>query len=83
MGKSRRPSIAAELIGLGGKHSINPQILKAREAERDARVAADTRTEAERLLGDPAVGRSALANREPALPRWLYRETKRLPKGWR
>jgi hypothetical protein len=83
MGKSRRPSIAAELIGLGGKHSINPEILKAREAERARREAADTRTEAERWLGDPPADRSALANRGAALPRWLYRETKKLPKAWR
>ena len=34
---------------------------KARLAERDEREAADTRTEVQRWLNDPAPGRSALA----------------------
>jgi hypothetical protein len=33
--------------------------------ERDRRAAADNRTEAEKWLGDPAPGRSALAQRKP------------------
>jgi hypothetical protein len=36
---------------------------RARLAERDIRLAADHRTEAERLLGDPEPNRSALAQR--------------------
>src|SRR5215475_4221194 len=37
--------------------------VKERLAERDQRIAADTRTEAERWLGDPPPYRSALAQR--------------------
>ena len=37
--------------------------VRARLAERDQRRVADTRTEAERWLGDPPPDRSALAQR--------------------
>jgi hypothetical protein len=40
--------------------------LAARLAERDARIDADTRTEAERWLNDPPRWRSALASRKTA-----------------
>ena len=40
---------------------IDPEDVRQRLAERDAREAADTRTEAQRWLGDPPADRSALA----------------------
>ena len=46
-------SLASELIGLHGRPPINRDVLASRYAERDARQAADTRTEAEKILGDP------------------------------
>lgn len=42
---------------------MDPAELESRFAERDARMAADTRTEAERWLNDPPPSRSALAQR--------------------
>jgi hypothetical protein len=42
---------------------VAPADLKVRLAERDQREAADTRTEAQRWLGDPPRERSALAQR--------------------
>ena len=38
MGKPRKLSAAAELIGLGGHRPVDPDVLKARIAERDARI---------------------------------------------
>jgi hypothetical protein len=66
MGNPRKTSVAAELIGLGGHHPIDPVVLGSRLQERDERQAADTRTEAQRWLGDPPADRSALANRMKA-----------------
>ena len=43
--------------------------IEKRLTERDRRLAADTRTEAERWLGDPPPGRSALARYGTAEPR--------------
>ena len=63
MGKRKQLSMASLLIGLGGRHAIDPDVLKGRLAERDQRAATDTRTEAQRWLGDPPADRSALANR--------------------
>jgi hypothetical protein len=40
---------------------MNAADLKTRLAERDQRMAADTRTDAQRWLGDPPPRRSALA----------------------
>jgi hypothetical protein len=57
--KPRRPSAAA-MISLGGHHRIDPAILRSRVQERDQREASDTRTEAQRWLGDPPPSRSAL-----------------------
>ena len=45
---------------------MDPAELKSRFAERDRRLAADTRTEAEKWLGDPPASRSALAQRDAA-----------------
>jgi hypothetical protein len=42
---------------------VDPAEAEKRLAEREAREAADTRTEAERWLGDPPPSRSALAAR--------------------
>jgi hypothetical protein len=65
MGKPKQQSLASQLIGLGGRHPIDRNVLQDRLAERDQREAADTRTEAERFFGDPPTSRSALANRLP------------------
>ena len=43
---------AAAYIGLA-HHRIDPEILRSRMQERDARAASDTRTPAQRWLGDP------------------------------
>ena len=43
---------------------ISPDDVVTRLRERDARLAADVRTEAERWLGDPPPERSALAQRK-------------------
>jgi hypothetical protein len=40
---SSRP---AEMIGLGGHHRIDPDILRRRVQEREQRESSDTRTEA-------------------------------------
>jgi len=49
MTKPRQRESAAAYIGLT---YIKPEVLRARLQERDQRQAADTRTEAEKLLGD-------------------------------
>ena len=54
----QRKLTAAVLLGLAGR--IDDETARQRFAERDAREAADTRTPAQRLLGDPPPGRSAL-----------------------
>jgi hypothetical protein len=43
------------------KWRVRPEDYQARMAERDARLAADTRTEVQKYLGDPPPARSALA----------------------
>jgi hypothetical protein len=50
---------AAPFIGIG--RPVPAADLKIRLEERDRRLAADTRTEAEKWLGDPPVDRSVLA----------------------
>jgi hypothetical protein len=54
------------MIGLGGRHRIDPDTLRSRVQERERREASDTRTEAQRWLGDPPLSRSAL--RKKLLP---------------
>jgi len=58
----RNRSTAAQLVDCS-KHHVPPEDYLARIAERDARAAADNRTEAQRWLGDPPPERSALAQR--------------------
>src|SRR4029453_13261799 len=45
---------------------VTPQDVARRFAERDQRIAPDTRTEAQKYLGDPPPDRSALAQRTRA-----------------
>ena len=56
------------MLNLGGQHRIAPDILRSRYAEREQREASDTRTEAQRWLGDPSPMRitPAPAARRPA-----------------
>ena len=62
MGKPpRKPSAAAAMLGLGGHHRIDPDVLRSRVQERERREASDDRTEVQRWLGDPPRSRSALA----------------------
>jgi hypothetical protein len=56
-------SAAAYVKGDGAR--VSPDDYRARSQERAAREAADNRTEAQRWLGDPAPGRSALAQVRP------------------
>ena len=49
---------------VGGERRVSVTERMARIAERDERLAADTRTDAQRWLGDPPANRSALARRE-------------------
>jgi hypothetical protein len=44
---------------------VSPDDVRILIIERDRLAAADTRSAAERWLGDPAPGRSALAQRKP------------------
>ena len=60
MGK--RKLTAAKFINVHRR--VSPHDVKFRLIERDARQRADTRTEAEKWLGDPLTGRSALAQRK-------------------
>ena len=47
-------------------HGVSPDDIKARMLEAAARAAQDTRTDAQRWLGDPPPERSALASRQAA-----------------
>ena len=68
MGKTPRNSSAASvMIGLGGR--IDPDILRTRLQEREQRAASDTRTDAQRWLGDPPPSQSALAQNNGAKPK--------------
>jgi hypothetical protein len=58
---THRPSAAAMNIGLSGHRPVNPQVLRDRLREREAREQADNRSPAEVWLGDPPPWRSALA----------------------
>jgi hypothetical protein len=59
--ESRKPRKqgASAFLGLGGHRPIDPEILRTRLQERDRREAGDTRTEAQKWLGDPPPDRSA------------------------
>jgi hypothetical protein len=82
MKKPRKRSLVSELLGFTGRHIPDPDVLKARLQERDQRLAADTRTELQKWLGDPPPDRSALARSGAAMPRWIYHQTRRRQKGW-
>jgi hypothetical protein len=47
---------------------VSPDDVKARIIEAQARARADTRTDAQRWLGDPSPDRSALAQRQTVAP---------------
>src|SRR5262245_14051933 len=69
----RERSIAAKLID-ANRWRVHLQEAQQRLQERDQRIAADTRTEVQKFLGDPPASRSALAQgrpvtRGPATPR--------------
>ena len=59
----RKPSNVSAILALGGVHRPDTNILKARFAERDARIAADNRSPVEIFLGDPPRDQSALTRR--------------------
>jgi hypothetical protein len=65
----RHKLTASDFIGLGGAHNIADG--KQRLRERDARMARDTRTEVQKMLGEPEPSRSALAQigLRPATPK--------------
>ena len=48
---------------VGGERRVSVTERMARIAERDERLAADTRTETQRLLGDPPSAQSVLGRR--------------------
>jgi hypothetical protein len=56
----RERSSAAKLID-ANRWRVHPQEAQKRLQERDERLAADTRSEVEKFLGDPPRDRSALA----------------------
>jgi len=56
---ARRRNVVSDILALH-KSRVPPGVLQQRIAERDARVRADMRTEAQRWLGDPDPQRSAL-----------------------
>jgi hypothetical protein len=60
-----RPSAAAILRQGGGTNWVPAEDARARLVERDAREAVDTRSPAEKLMGDPPAHRSALAKSSP------------------
>jgi hypothetical protein len=54
------------LLQIEPRANVSPDDIRVRLMERDRQEAADTRTEAQRWLGDPPPGRSALAQRNRA-----------------
>jgi hypothetical protein len=62
----RERSIATQLID-ANRWRVHPQEAQQRLQERDQRIAADTRTDAERFLGDPPRERSALMQGQQGL----------------
>jgi hypothetical protein len=71
MFKHRSP--VAEILALGANR-VDARDVAMRLAERDQREAADTRTEAQRWLGDPPLSESALAQRRDTKPASRFRE---------
>jgi hypothetical protein len=59
MAKRKNKLTCGDILGFKGSASVSDA--RARLAERDARLAADSRTDAEKFLGDPEPSRSALA----------------------
>jgi hypothetical protein len=59
-----RPAPHLQLTKVFRRPDLSPHDIQLRMIERDRLAAADTRTEAERWLGDPPPGRSALAQRK-------------------
>jgi len=55
----RQKSAAAALVDCS-KWRVPPEDARARLAERDERLAADTRSELQKMLGEPEPSRSAL-----------------------
>ena len=68
MESKKRQYGASAYIGLA-HHRIDPEILRSRMQERDKRAATDTRTEAQKWLGDPPALQSALAQVSQPTPR--------------
>jgi len=60
----KRKVTAASAYVRGEYGRVSADDFRTRSEERDAREAADNRTEAERFLGDPPANRSALASRD-------------------
>jgi hypothetical protein len=58
-----RPASTTIIASSGFNERISPDDILARLMDKDQREAADNRTAAERWLGDPPPGRSALAQR--------------------
>ena len=65
---TKRKEGAAGYINVD-RSRMNPVDLRERLAERDMRQLTDTRTEAQKFLGDPSPDRSALALGSPQAPR--------------
>jgi hypothetical protein len=61
--RAKHHPAASEFID-ANKWRVKPSDARQPLAERDARAAADSRTEPEKWLGDPPPGRSALAQRK-------------------
>jgi hypothetical protein len=56
----RRSRSPASLLVDCSKWRVRPEDCRARLAERDQRMAADTRSELQKMLGEPEPSRSAL-----------------------
>jgi len=59
MAKRKNQITCGDILGFKGSASVSDA--RQRLAERDARLAADTRNDCEKILGDPPPSRSALA----------------------
>jgi hypothetical protein len=64
--RSKRGPSASDFLKLQG---VKPIDARQRLAERDARMARDTRTELQKWLGDPPPDRSALTQVRPSMPK--------------
>ena len=65
-GMPRKYERGASALVQIGRHHVSADDAAARFAERDARQASDTRTEAQRWLNEPEPVRSALVTRKPS-----------------